>query len=190
MSRARPQRTCAACRTERARADLIRLVVGPNGSVYVDVRAKLPGRGAYVCPQRSCVDRLCARPDVLRRAFKAPVDATELPARVLEASTQRAIDALSLVARAGGLIGGAAQLERSARRQQPLAGLVFAADAADRAKRNASKLFDDVPCFRSSLDSASLGEAIGKGPRAVLGIRHSALSETLLEELARAEALG
>ena len=188
-SRSTPQRTCAACRTERDQSALIRLVVDPNGSVHVDVRAKLPGRGAYVCPQRSCVELLSERSAVLQRAFRQQVDVSDLAARVDQAAARRVIDALSLVARAGGVVGGAAQLERLAQREN-LAALVFASDAAERAKRNAARLFLDTPCFTSSLDAEGLGVAVGKGPRAVIGIRHSALSTTLLEELARAQALG
>jgi len=189
MPRATPQRTCAACRTERDRSALIRLVVDPTGSVLVDVRAKLPGRGAYVCPQRSCVERLSERSEILRRAFRQDVDVSGLIACVDQASARRVVDTLSLVARAGGVVGGAAQLERLARRET-LVALVFALDAAERAKRNAARLFPDTPSYTSSLDGAGLGVAIGKGPRAVIGIRHSALSVTLLEELARAQALG
>ncbi len=168
---------------------MIRLVVDPNGSVLVDLRAKLPGRGAYVCPQRSCVERLSERSAILQRAFRQDVDVSELGVRVEQAAARRVIDALSLVARAGGVVGGAAQLERLARREK-LAALVVALDAAERAKRNASRLFPDTPCYTSSLDGEGLGGAVGKGPRAVIGIRHSALSATLLEELARAQALG
>jgi hypothetical protein len=132
---------------------------------------------------------LSERSEILRRAFRQEVDVSELSACVAKASARRVGDALSLVARAGGVVGGAAQLERLARRET-LAVLVFALDAAERAKRNASRLFPDTPSYTSSLDGDGLGVAIGKGPRAVIGIRYSALSATLLEELARARALG
>jgi predicted RNA-binding protein YlxR (DUF448 family) len=52
-----PQRQCVACGQMRAKRELIRIVRTPDGVVRVDPTGKLSGRGAYVCPQTSCVDR-------------------------------------------------------------------------------------------------------------------------------------
>lgn len=49
-----PQRTCIACRQRRDKKDLIRLVHTSNGNTEVDLSAKKPGRGAYLCPQKDC----------------------------------------------------------------------------------------------------------------------------------------
>ena len=49
-----PQRTCVACRQKRDKKDLIRLVCAENGVVEVDMSAKKPGRGAYLCPKKDC----------------------------------------------------------------------------------------------------------------------------------------
>jgi len=49
-----PQRTCVACRRTGDKRALIRLVRTPVGGVAVDPSGKLPGRGAYLCPTKSC----------------------------------------------------------------------------------------------------------------------------------------
>jgi predicted RNA-binding protein YlxR (DUF448 family) len=49
-----PQRTCIACRQKSDKKDLIRLVRTGNGNAEVDLSAKKPGRGAYLCPQKDC----------------------------------------------------------------------------------------------------------------------------------------
>ena len=49
-----PQRTCTACQQKRDKKDLIRLVRTSNGNTEVDLSAKKPGRGAYLCPQKDC----------------------------------------------------------------------------------------------------------------------------------------
>jgi len=49
-----PQRTCVACGQTKGKKDLIRLVRTSNGSVEIDIAAKRPGRGAYLCPQEKC----------------------------------------------------------------------------------------------------------------------------------------
>ena len=52
-----PQRQCVACGETRSKRDLVRVVRTPAGEVRVDATGKLSGRGAYVCPAPSCVDR-------------------------------------------------------------------------------------------------------------------------------------
>jgi predicted RNA-binding protein YlxR (DUF448 family) len=49
-----PQRTCVACRQVKEKKDLIRLVSAGNGVAEIDLFGKKPGRGAYLCPKRTC----------------------------------------------------------------------------------------------------------------------------------------
>lgn len=80
-----PNRTCVACRQPRPKASLVRLAVA-NGKVMVDPLARLPGRGAYVCPDRGCRDA------ALKRDAAAVRRALHVPPRVatVEADTLRA----------------------------------------------------------------------------------------------------
>ena len=52
-----PVRTCVACRARRAQADLLRVVRGtdggPDGEIVLDPKRLLPGRGWYVCSDKS-----------------------------------------------------------------------------------------------------------------------------------------
>lgn len=53
-----PQRTCVACRTERAKRELVRVVRATGtGELGVDTRGKAPGRGAYLCADPACLER-------------------------------------------------------------------------------------------------------------------------------------
>ncbi|HWH24903.1 MAG TPA: YlxR family protein [Candidatus Limnocylindria bacterium] len=49
-----PMRTCIACRTERQKRDLVRLVRTRDGSVMLDEGGRTAGRGAYLCADGSC----------------------------------------------------------------------------------------------------------------------------------------
>jgi len=51
-----PQRTCVACRRVRPARELMRLVVVMD-EIVADRDRRLPGRGAYVCPEPACVQR-------------------------------------------------------------------------------------------------------------------------------------
>ena len=49
-----PQRTCIACRQIKAKKALMRLVLIGNGVAEVDISRSKPGRGAFLCPKKSC----------------------------------------------------------------------------------------------------------------------------------------
>ena len=54
-----PIRTCAGCRSRRRQEELIRVLSGEDGDVIVDPgpRGATKGRGAYVCPDPSCIKK-------------------------------------------------------------------------------------------------------------------------------------
>lgn len=73
-----PMRQCVGCREMKPKKELIRVVRSPEGQVSLDFRGKLPGRGAYVCPDPVCLAK-ARKSKALERAFSAP-----LPAEVFE----------------------------------------------------------------------------------------------------------
>ncbi len=52
-----PQRTCVACGRKAPQGELLRLAVSGD-RVLIDPRRQLPGRGAYICPKRECLEAL------------------------------------------------------------------------------------------------------------------------------------
>ena len=64
-----PIRTCISCRAKRDKRELSRLILDDQGLVAQDGRGKGKGRGAYVCPEKSCLEML-ARGTRLSRAFR------------------------------------------------------------------------------------------------------------------------
>lgn len=74
-----PMRQCVGCREMKAKRELIRVVKSPEGAVSLDFKGKLPGRGAYVCPQKECLAR-ARKSKALERAFEL-----QLPSEVYEA---------------------------------------------------------------------------------------------------------
>ncbi len=67
-----PMRKCVGCQEMRPKKELIRVVRSPEGNVGLDFRGKLPGRGAYVCPDPACLKR-ARKSKALERAFSAPL---------------------------------------------------------------------------------------------------------------------
>ena len=67
-----PMRQCVGCREMKPKKELIRVVRSPEGAVSLDFKGKLPGRGAYVCPDAECLKR-AKQSKALERAFSAPL---------------------------------------------------------------------------------------------------------------------
>jgi len=53
-------RTCLGCRSRKTKKEMLRIVGGPEGEACFDLGGRLPGRGAYVCPEQSCLAGLKA----------------------------------------------------------------------------------------------------------------------------------
>ena len=88
-------------RRQRAeQSELLRLVVDPQGLVHVDYRGRLPGRGAWVSPDREAIEQLERKPGLLSRSFKSKVDTRGLLGRVQMANRAAVDAALSLASRA------------------------------------------------------------------------------------------
>lgn len=64
-----PVRTCICCRSKKEKGSLIRLVLNNEQVLTRDDRGNGKGRGAYVCPEKTCVEGL-ADAGRLNRAFK------------------------------------------------------------------------------------------------------------------------
>jgi len=187
-ARPAPERTCVATREPHPRDELVHLVALPDGTVEVDRSGRLDGRGAWVQPTRAAVDALVARPGLLGRALGRPdLKLTGLLEKVQAATWAVALDQLSLCARSGRLASGADQVE-SALRAGELVALVVASDASERsvATTVGSR---ELPVYRVALDRDALGQRIGKGPRAMVGVRAGGPAPGLLLQLRRIESL-
>jgi predicted RNA-binding protein YlxR (DUF448 family) len=134
-----PERTCILSRRTAPKEELIRLALGPDGEVAPDVRARAPGRGAWIGVSRASLDTANAKGKLkgaLQRAFKA--DQVTIPAdlgdRIAAALRQASLDRLGMEAKAGNLINGADRLETAARSGK-VHLLVHAADAGEDGRK-------------------------------------------------------
>lgn len=126
-------RRCILSGETDAREGLIRLALGPDGMVAPDVRAKAPGRGAWIGVDRATLDVAHQKgrlKGALARAFKtgavdAPVD---LGARIATALEQDVLNRLGLESRAGRLLTGSEKILTAARKGD-VRLLLHAADA-------------------------------------------------------------
>ena len=67
-----PVRTCIACREEKPKREMLRVVRNAEGEIRLDFSGKLPGRGAYICNSEGCVKRL-RKQKLLHKTFSQEV---------------------------------------------------------------------------------------------------------------------
>jgi predicted RNA-binding protein YlxR (DUF448 family) len=135
-----PERTCILTRRKGTKDELIRLALSPDGEVAPDVRARAPGRGAWIGVTRAELDEANSKGKLkgaLQRAFKTndvrvPADLGE---RIERALRQTALDRLGMEARASNLINGAERVEAAARSGR-VHMLVHAADAGEDGRKS------------------------------------------------------
>jgi len=56
----------------KAKSELIRVVKSPDEKISLDFTGKKPGRGAYICREESCFNRVI-KSKALSRAFKTQI---------------------------------------------------------------------------------------------------------------------
>jgi predicted RNA-binding protein YlxR (DUF448 family) len=126
-----PIRTCILSREGQPRDGLIRLALSPDGQVLPDVRAKAPGRGAWIGVDRATLEASGkALRGALARAFKTG-DLTipeDLGARIAAQLERAFLDRLGLEAKAGHVVIGGERIEKAGRMGK-LHLLLHAADA-------------------------------------------------------------
>ena len=134
-----PTRTCILTRACRPKEQLIRLALGPDGSVAPDVRARAGGRGAWIGVGRTALEEAQAKGKLkgaLARAFKTSdfVIAPNLSEMIETALRKAALDRLGLEARGGSLLTGGERIEQAARSGK-VHLLIHAADAGEDGNR-------------------------------------------------------
>jgi len=116
-----PERKCILSGEKAPRDGLIRLALGPDGAVAPDVRAKAPGRGAWIGVTKDALEAAMRKGKLkgaLARAFKTAsiLIPDDLPQQIEAALQRAALDRLGLEARAGTLLTGSEKIADAARK--------------------------------------------------------------------------
>ncbi|MCL5116828.1 MAG: YlxR family protein [Firmicutes bacterium] len=85
-----PMRTCVGCNVSQPKKSLVRVVRTPDGTLMVDRKGKVSGRGAYVCPNEGCI-QTAIKTRRLERALEHALDA-EVVATLMEIATKESHD--------------------------------------------------------------------------------------------------
>lgn len=68
----KPGRTCIACKSVKDKKELVRIVRTKEGVIELDPTGRKNGRGAYICKEAKCFEKL-KKSRGLDRSFKSQI---------------------------------------------------------------------------------------------------------------------
>jgi predicted RNA-binding protein YlxR (DUF448 family) len=185
------ERLCVATREVRPIGDMIRFVVGPDGTAIPDLKCKLPGRGVWVTASRDALEK-ALKHKAFARGFKRDVRTpADLPAATDRLLEQAVLDALAIAGKAGLTALGFTRIAQALEHGDVIA-LLHAAEASPDGVRKLNAVqrrnhAGNPPAVIENLGAAQLDLALGR-PNVI----HAALlagpaSDTFLSRWRRLE---
>ena len=179
-----PERKCIVTGEVRKKIELIRFVVGPNGTVVPDIDERLPGRGLWLSAERDVVKTACAKRS-FAKAARANVQANpDLDDLVEALLVRKGLEIIGLARRAGQLIAGFEKV-RGWLKGKSKPGLILAArDGAQDGRKKIRAMAPDIPII-DLFDAEELGPALGRDQTVHCVVAEGKLAERLLAEANR-----
>ena len=174
-----PRRRCVGCGATDVYSDeLIRLVLGPDGEIVVDLAGRTHGRGAWVHTRMNCLEK--AAPRGLSKSFKVSVKtrAVDLASRLADAASRRLAGLLVSANRAGCVIAGADAVGRAL--DVGSAQCVVVAEDA-RAAAQAPGVARAGAAGKAVVwgTKEEIGDVLGRGPTGVVALTDRGFSEAV-----------
>ncbi|BBD97049.1 DUF448 domain-containing protein [Sphingobium amiense] len=179
---------------------LIRLAVGPEGQVLPDIRAKAPGRGAWIGVSRAELETALAKGKLrgaLARAFKTNDLAIpdDLPALIEDGLRRALLDRLGLEARASMALTGSEKIDVACRKGQ-VHLLLHASDAAPDGNRKLDQALrvgqeaegTDLAGITLPVDRHALSMAMGRDNVVHIAVIDSRAASRLRAAIGRLES--
>ena len=187
------ERFCIVARDVKPVDDMLRFVVGPDGSVVPDLKRNLPGRGLWVTATRDALEEAVKRKAFARgfkREIRLPADFVASTERLLERS---ALDALAIVGKAKQAAAGFAKVEAAIIRHR-IAALVHARDGAADGIRKIeaaahAQFGEDIERIIAvhTFTSAQLDLALGRSNVVHAALLAGAATDTFIARFSRLE---
>ena len=180
-----PQRTCLGCRQVKDQSELIRFVRSPEGEILVDLKGRLPGRGAYLCNSRDCIMAAVNRQQ-FNRAFRCecqPADLSTLTDRVARELLKHLASLLGMARKSANLVTGSNAVLDALTRKKALSAIILAKDISpqigDKIRRKAAR---QKILTAELFDKMELGRILGRAERSVVGVSDGKLAAAFMSD--------
>lgn len=188
QARRQPQRTCLGCRQVKDQVQLIRFVRAPDGEILADLKGRLPGRGAYLCNSRACIEATLRRKQ-FDRAFRQPCQAVtveELADVVARELLAHLASLLGMARKSANFVAGSNAVLDTLSRRRPLAVVILARDISPQiGEKVRYKAAQQKIVTTELFDKLELGRILGRAERSVVGLPDGKLAQAFLDELLR-----
>ena len=178
-----PLRKCIATGALRPKDEMLRFVVGPDGSLVPDLDGCLPGRGLWLSAERDMVNTACAK-GLFSRAARHGVEVSANLADQLEGlMVRRCLDLLGLARRAGEAVAGFEKA--TAWLREGKGGVIL--QARDGATDGREKIKALAPGLATVdlFEARELGGALGQDRCVHVVMAEGRLAESLMTEAGR-----
>jgi uncharacterized protein len=163
-------RMCIVTRDSGSPDTLLRFVAAPDGTIVLDLKRTLPGRGCWVSPRREAVDKAVAK-KLFARALKRDVKVEpDLGATVERLLVAQLTGMMNMARKAGQFVSGSAKVEAAVRSGEAIAVFHSKDAAADGIRKidQARKAWHlgtgadaEIPAFHL-LTGAEMDELMGQ----------------------------
>ena len=191
------ERRCILSGERTDPAHLIRLAISPDGEVLPDVRARAPGRGAWLGVSRAELETAIAKgrfKGALARAFKGETLSVpaDLPERIAAELRADVLSRLGLEAKSSNLATGFEKIDTAARKGQ-VHLLLHATDAGSDGSRKLDQAWrvgeeregEQFGGMTLPVDRDALSVALGRNNVVHVAVTHAKAAERLKGLLAR-----
>jgi len=167
--------------------DLLRFVLDPERVLFPDISRKLPGRGAYTCYNRSCLNTAINKRQFFR-SFKGEVTllpADELISMITRLQEEGITSFISMANKAGKAVSGSDKV-MDALRKGTVALLVLAGDISPDSRSRFTAIAEKtgVKVIDFSIKER-LGATLGKEIRTAVAVISLPFADALDRELTR-----
>ncbi|MDA0997623.1 MAG: DUF448 domain-containing protein [Proteobacteria bacterium] len=154
-----PTRRCIATGNALPAEQLIRFVVGPDGSVVPDLAEKLPGRGIWLSAERVAAELAVRKKLFAKAARQAVTVAVDLPDVLERLLVRRCQDLIGLAKRSGQLTVGHDRVIETIERGR--VGLVGVATDAGGERFRVERAASELPMF-TAFGALEIAQAAGR----------------------------
>jgi predicted RNA-binding protein YlxR (DUF448 family) len=184
-----PERTCIGCRSVFEKNNVVRIIAGPDG-VVIDYREKLPGRAAYICPKRECINKAFSKGN-LSKALHCKIRMPSLEEFISSLATAiqgRIKSLVSMSIRAGKLAAGYSAV-KDALEKGRIELIVYAQDISEGTLGKVAHAGPASMRTATIFTRDELGGLLNRELVGVLGIEDKRLADAIWKEAERLKDL-
>lgn len=157
-----PHRRCIVSGEVRPKEELMRFVIGPDGTVVPDLENALPGRGLWLSPRRDMIETAVTKRAFARAARRKVEVPPDLADRIELMMRRKVLNTLGLARRAGSVTAGYEKVRALLKdKRQGAVVLLEACDGAADGRAKIRALAPDLPVI-DLFTGAELGAALGR----------------------------